>query len=38
MKIKTQSRCIGCNVIVSKKRPYCYSCLMELQQKAEEYQ
>lgn len=36
MKIKTRYRCIGCNVVVSKKRPYCYSCLTELHEKAGE--
>ena len=38
MKIKIQHRCIACNVVVSKKRPYCFSCLTELTQKAEESQ
>ena len=36
MKIKIQSRCIGCNTVVSKKRPYCYGCLTELKNKAED--
>ena len=36
MKIKPQYRCIGCNVVVSKKRPYCYTCLTELKEKAGE--
>jgi len=36
MKIKTQNRCIGCNVVVSKKNPYCFSCLNELKDKAGE--
>ena len=36
MKIKIPHRCIACNVVVSKKRPYCYRCLTELQEKAGE--
>lgn len=36
MKIKIKMRCIGCNVVVSKKNPYCFSCLTELVEKAGE--
>ena len=38
MKIRTPNRCIACNVVVSKKRPYCFTCLTELTEKAEESQ
>ena len=37
MKIRnTQRRCIGCNKVVSKKKPYCFNCLNELKDKAGE--
>jgi len=36
MKIKLPHRCIACNKVVSKKNPYCYTCLTELQEKAGE--
>ena len=36
MKIKIQHRCIACNVVVSKKKPYCFTCLTELTNKAGE--
>jgi rRNA maturation endonuclease Nob1 len=36
MKIKQQYRCIACNKVVSKKNPYCFTCLNELKEKAGE--
>ena len=34
MNIRIANRCIGCNVVVSRNSPYCFSCLNELKEKA----
>ena len=33
MNIRIANRCIGCNVVVSRNKPYCFSCLNELKEK-----